>query len=92
MWNGGNPEPEIVHQTSHSSFHIRTFRRFGLQDHSPNLQISNHGMAVLAAYDDLKLHVPIVIRRDGPHANEAMKQGQEWAKNETFLYLLTCGD
>jgi len=76
----GNPEPEVVRRTSYVALAKPGIRAIWIAGSYANFtDIRATVNAVLAAADELNLRVPIVIRRDGPNAEEAVQDATRWA-------------
>lgn len=76
----GNPDPEYVRKASAivlSKPGIRAVWIAGSFANFTDIQATVN--AVLAAMQDLDLHVPVVIRRDGPNAEAAEQDALRWA-------------
>lgn len=77
----GNPDPESVLAAARiacSKPGIRAIWMAG--SHANFTDIEATVSAVLHAIEELGLRVPIVIRRDGPHASEARVFAEQWSK------------
>lgn len=76
----GNPDPEYVRRAARIVLSKPGLRAIWIAGSYANFTDINVTVsAVLAAIGDLDLCVPIVIRRDGPHAAEAKQAALQWA-------------
>jgi succinyl-CoA synthetase beta subunit len=78
----GNPDPEMVRKACRvvlSKQGIKAVWIAGSFANFTDIQATVNG--VLAAIADLDLHVPVVIRRDGPNAAVAKTDAEQWARD-----------
>lgn len=89
----GNPEPEKLREAAKIALAkpgIRGVWIAGSFANFTDIQATCH--AVLQAMDDLGLNVPVAIRRDGPNADEAEKEGVAWAASRGTVLMFHRGD
>ena len=78
----GNPDPESVRRASKIVLAKPGIRAIWIAGSYANFtDIQATVDATLAAADDVNLRVPVVIRRDGPNAEEASKTRRAGLKN-----------
>lgn len=89
----GNPDPEVIRQTA-----LRVFSNPGLKavwvagSYANFTDIDVMLSAIRAAYDEARLSVPFVVRRDGPNADRAEVETLAWAKTKGIPCLFHRAD
>lgn len=76
----GNPDPDFLREASKIVFLHPNLKAIWIAGSFANFtDIQATVRAILQAVEELGLHVPIFIRRDGPNADEAEREANEWA-------------
>lgn len=89
----GNPDPERTKRAASIVLSHPNIKALWLAGSFANFtDIQATVMAVLAAVDDAKLRIPIVIRRDGPSADSAELEANAWAHERGMTLLFHRGD
>jgi succinyl-CoA synthetase beta subunit len=77
----GNPDPAFLHQAAMIAFSHPQIEAIWIAGSFANFTDINATVrAILRAVEDTGLHVPVVIRRDGPNANTAEESTSAWAR------------
>ncbi len=77
----GNPDPAFLHQAAMIAFshpHIEAIWIAGSFANFTDIEVTVR--AILQAVEDIGIRVPVIIRRDGPNANEAEESASAWAR------------
>lgn len=76
----GNPDPDFLREASKIVFSHPNVKAIWIAGSFANFtDIQTTVRAILQAVEELGLHVPIFIRRDGPGADAAEQESKEWA-------------
>lgn len=80
----GNPDPALVRQAADIVFSRPGLKAIWIAGSFANFtDIAATIRATLQAVDDDRLRIPIVIRRDGPNADQAEQESIAWAKERS---------
>lgn len=89
----GNPDPDFLRQAVHIVLSHPMVRALWVAGSFANFtDIQATVAAVLQAVEEKGLRVPIVIRRDGPHADLAEEESKRWARERGISLLFHRGD
>lgn len=89
----GNPDPELLRKAAVIAFtHPRIKAVWIAGSYANFTDIYATVEATLAAYVDVGLTLPVVIRRDGPRAQEAEEMAHAWAKEHGVTLVFHRGD
>lgn len=88
----GNPDPDFLREATKIVFSHPAMKAIWIAGSFANFtDIHATVMAILRAVEEVGAHVPIVIRRDGPGANEAEQAAIAWAKEKNTPLLFQRG-
>lgn len=77
----GNPDPDFIKQTAKRVLSKPNVKALWVAGSYANFtDIAVMLSAIRAAYDEVGLSIPFVVRRDGPNAEQAQSETLAWAK------------
>lgn len=89
----GNPEPETLREAARIALSKPGIRGLWVAGSFANFtDIQATSEAIRLAIQDLRLSIPVVIRRDGPNAAGAQEEGKNWADGYKIPFAFHRGD